>query len=119
MVSFIHCARVLLVTSLAVATTTYKRASAAGKYQCGDRELTSAETADVISIAVISDDGKIDPNKPDRLSSSTQEQEREPFFREMVRRYAIIKWVGIGVITVTGVAQWLYLCRQIAASGPP
>ena len=35
--------------------------------------------------------------------------EREPFFREMVRRYAIIKWVGIGVITVTGVAQWLYL----------
>jgi hypothetical protein len=53
------------------------------------------------------------------LSSSTQEQEREPFFREMVRRYAIIKWVGIGVITVTGVEQWLYLCRQIAASGPP
>ena len=35
--------------------------------------------------------------------------EREPFFREMVRRYAIIKWYGIGVISVTGVIQWLYL----------
>src|ERR1041385_3491718 len=59
MVSFIHCARMLLVTSLAVATTTYQRASAADKYQCGDRELTSAETADVISIAVISGDGRL------------------------------------------------------------
>src|ERR1051325_8538377 len=35
--------------------------------------------------------------------------EREPFFREMVRRYAIIKWFGIGIISVTGVIQWLYL----------
>ena len=32
---------------------------------------------------------------------------RAPFLHSMIRRYAMIKWTGIGVITVTGIVQWL------------
>jgi len=35
--------------------------------------------------------------------------EREPFLRAMIRRYAIVKWVGIAVIVLTGVVQWLVI----------
>jgi uncharacterized membrane protein len=35
--------------------------------------------------------------------------EREAFLRAMIRRYAVIKWVGVAVVTVTGVVQWVVL----------
>jgi hypothetical protein len=32
---------------------------------------------------------------------------REPFLRKMIRRYATIKWVGVTVVAITGVIQWI------------
>jgi uncharacterized membrane protein len=35
--------------------------------------------------------------------------EREAFLRAMIRRYAVIKWTGVAVVTLTGVVQWFVL----------
>jgi len=35
--------------------------------------------------------------------------ERELFLRAMIRRFAVIKWVGVAVVALTGIAQWFYL----------
>ena len=35
------------------------------------------------------------------------EEARELYLNKMIRRYAYIKWVGVTVIVVTGIIQWL------------
>ena len=35
--------------------------------------------------------------------------EREAFLRAMIRRYAVIKWSGVTVATLTGIIQWIVL----------
>jgi uncharacterized membrane protein len=35
--------------------------------------------------------------------------ERQAFLRAMIRRYAVIKWTGVTVVTVTGIIQWFVL----------
>jgi uncharacterized membrane protein len=39
--------------------------------------------------------------------------EREAFLRAMIRRYAVIKWCGVAVITVTGIVQWVVVWPQV------
>ena len=35
------------------------------------------------------------------------EEAREQYLNKMIRRYGIIKWIGMGIIIVTGIIQWL------------
>jgi len=37
------------------------------------------------------------------------EGEREPFLRTMIRRYALIKWLGVAIVATTGIIQWFVL----------
>ncbi len=41
------------------------------------------------------------------------ESEREPFLREMIRRYAYIKWSGVAVVAVTGVINWFLVWPHV------
>ncbi len=43
--------------------------------------------------------------------------EREPFLRAMIRRYAVIKWLGVTVVAVTGIIQWFVLW-PLVTNGP-
>jgi uncharacterized membrane protein len=40
---------------------------------------------------------------------------RENFLAAVVRRFAWIKWTGVGVVAVTGVVQWIDVWPQVAA----
>jgi hypothetical protein len=35
------------------------------------------------------------------------EEARELYLNKMIRRYAYIKWIGVTVIVITGIIQWL------------
>jgi uncharacterized membrane protein len=41
------------------------------------------------------------------------EEARDAYLAKMVRRYGIIKWIGIILITFTGVVQWLDIYPQV------
>ena len=43
------------------------------------------------------------------------ESEREPFLREMIRRYAYIKWSGVTVVAITGVISWILAWPHVQA----
>lgn len=42
---------------------------------------------------------------------------REQYLRKMINRYAWIKWTGIGIVTATGIGQWLEIYPQVAEPG--
>jgi uncharacterized membrane protein len=41
--------------------------------------------------------------------------ERDVFLAAVVRRFAWIKWIGVGVVAVTGVIQWFAVWPHVAA----
>ncbi len=43
--------------------------------------------------------------------------ERERFLRRAIHRFAYIKWTGVAVVAVTGVAQWLRTYPQVLDKG--
>ena len=43
--------------------------------------------------------------------------ERERFLRRAIRRFAYVKWTGVAVVAVTGVAQWLRTYHQVLDKG--
>ena len=45
------------------------------------------------------------------------ESDRQNFLDRMIRRYAYIKWMGVLVVAVTGIIQWLYIYPLVSAKG--
>jgi hypothetical protein len=45
-------------------------------------------------------------------------QARGPFLAAVVRRFAWIKWVGVAVVAVTGIAQWHWVYPTVTHPAP-
>lgn len=49
--------------------------------------------------------------------NSLEEPQRTQVLRQMIRRYAPIKWVGVTVVTVTGIIQLIQMWPHVSQRG--